>query len=338
MNIMFLHISGSCQSHTLEILGFLLGAFLLGYLLRYFLGAKHRNRVKELESELGTWKSKYRDFEMQNESLTADLKSCKSNKSMLRLELEACKEQLSSGSTIDNASHKSNINEKIESDISTSTLGFASSGIKSEKGGQALASGFGAMLQDDNLQLVEGIGPKIESVLKDNGIKTWAELSNRTPESISSLLMSINPRYRIHDPSTWPKQAQYAHEGKWPELIEYQKFLGGGKEGQNINSNTSKVETMHLKAIGLKAFSPDDLKVVEGIGPKIEQLLKNAGIQTHRELAESSVERIQAVLEAAGDRFKLADPGTWPKQARLAADEQWEELKKYQDHLQGGKE
>ncbi len=83
---------------------------------------------------------------------------------------------------------------------------------------------------------------------------------------------------------------------------------------------------------------PDDLKVIEGIGPKIEQLLHEAGILTYKDLASAKVETLEAVLEKAGPRFRLADPATWPKQAALAAEGRWDDLKKLQDSLKGGRE
>ncbi len=82
----------------------------------------------------------------------------------------------------------------------------------------------------------------------------------------------------------------------------------------------------------------DDLQKIEGIGPKIEKLLHNAGIRTFKTLAATSAERLKGILNAAGKRFRLADPTTWPRQAKMAAEERWDELKDYQDALQGGRE
>jgi predicted flap endonuclease-1-like 5' DNA nuclease len=82
---------------------------------------------------------------------------------------------------------------------------------------------------------------------------------------------------------------------------------------------------------------PDDLKRLEGIGPKISQLLKDQGIVTFGQLADTSVDRLEAILGAAGPRFRLADPATWPEQARLAADGAWDELQALQDRLIGGR-
>lgn len=68
------------------------------------------------------------------------------------------------------------------------------------------------------------------------------------------------------------------------------------------------------------AVSPDNLKRIRGIGPKIETLLKENGIVTFAQLAETEVSRLEALLVEAG-WAKLADPTTWPEQARRLAEE-----------------
>lgn len=87
-----------------------------------------------------------------------------------------------------------------------------------------------------------------------------------------------------------------------------------------------------------KKIKQDDLKVVEGIGPKIAGLLNDASINTWADLANAEVDKLQAILDEAGSRYRMHDPGTWSKQAQLCVDEKWAELEEYQDHLKGGKE
>jgi predicted flap endonuclease-1-like 5' DNA nuclease len=82
---------------------------------------------------------------------------------------------------------------------------------------------------------------------------------------------------------------------------------------------------------------PDDLKVVEGIGPKIEQLLNKEGILTFAQLATTAPERIKEILIAGGSRFQMHDPTTWPAQSALARDGKWDELKVWQDALNKGR-
>ncbi len=86
-----------------------------------------------------------------------------------------------------------------------------------------------------------------------------------------------------------------------------------------------------------KKVKPDDLKIIEGVGPKIAELLIKAGIKTWKALSETSVARLKEILDAAGPSYQIHDPGTWPNQAGLAASGQWDALKKLQDELDGGK-
>jgi len=88
----------------------------------------------------------------------------------------------------------------------------------------------------------------------------------------------------------------------------------------------------------LAPAAPDDLELVEGIGPKIAAVLAGAGISTFAQLAGTEVERIRQILQEANPNLlRLADPSTWPQQARFAAEGAWEELKKLQGELKSGR-
>ena len=82
---------------------------------------------------------------------------------------------------------------------------------------------------------------------------------------------------------------------------------------------------------------PDDLKKIEGLGPKIAEILAASGIITYSDLASAKVDSLRSTLEAAGNRYKSHDPTTWPAQAKMAADGKWDELKVWQDELDGGR-
>jgi predicted flap endonuclease-1-like 5' DNA nuclease len=83
--------------------------------------------------------------------------------------------------------------------------------------------------------------------------------------------------------------------------------------------------------------SNDDLKLVEGIGPKIEELLNNAGISTFVKLSETPANEVKDILNAAGKRYQMHDPSTWAKQAKMASEGKMAELKIWQSELKGGK-
>jgi NADH-quinone oxidoreductase subunit I len=88
-----------------------------------------------------------------------------------------------------------------------------------------------------------------------------------------------------------------------------------------------------------KAVKPDDLKRIEGIGPKISGILQAAGINTFAQLADTEVDRIKQILEEADPKLlRLAHPDTWPQQARVATSGEPDALKRYQEKLKGGRE
>ena len=96
------------------------------------------------------------------------------------------------------------------------------------------------------------------------------------------------------------------------------------------------IDLAAAKAAGFALKNANDLTVVEGIGPKINELFNNAGIKTFAQLAATSVPQMRKVLDDGGSRFRIANPSTWAQQSALAAANKWTELKKLQDALSGG--
>jgi large subunit ribosomal protein L21 len=86
-----------------------------------------------------------------------------------------------------------------------------------------------------------------------------------------------------------------------------------------------------------KASKGDDLKLIEGIGPKASEALVAAGIDTFAKLAAASAASVKEILEASTSKLSHLDPTTWAQQSQLAADGKMDELKKLQDELNGGK-
>lgn len=106
----------------------------------------------------------------------------------------------------------------------------------------------------------------------------------------------------------------------------------------NIPNAIIAFNANEAKAVFGKKIKEDDLKIVEGIGPKIEELFKTSGILTWKRLSETSVDRCNKILDKAGERYRIHDPGTWPRQAQLAYEGKWQELKSWQERLDKGKE
>jgi large subunit ribosomal protein L27 len=102
-------------------------------------------------------------------------------------------------------------------------------------------------------------------------------------------------------------------------------------------ASTSGFDAKAASAAYGKKVNLDDLKIVEGIGPKIEEIFNTAGIKTWNDLATTSVEKLKELLAEAGSRYAMHDPSTWGQQAALAHAGKFAELKDLQDKLDGGK-
>ena len=96
------------------------------------------------------------------------------------------------------------------------------------------------------------------------------------------------------------------------------------------------IDLAAAKKAGFAIKNANDLTVVEGIGPKINELFNNAGIKTFVQLAAATVPQMRKILDDGGSRFRIANPSTWAQQAALAADNKWDALKKLQDALSAG--
>jgi len=359
------------------LIGWLLSS-LLGLLLGWLIWGRLRSRITELEESNRKLISSNKSLGAELESAQADSASHKSDVSMLNgrvrekevearelaSSLAACEERnrnlLASGSMASPSEEVqgiADINDEPELEIVDEAteepipepeiiddVVEEPAPVEPPPSPEPLAAvsasrpNLYAALKNDDLQIVEGIGPKMNEVLTNAGIKNWSVLAAKSTADLRAILDSVNQkRYRIIDPSPWPTQARLADEGKWDELIAMQKGLSSGRKAGAKGETDSKVEKLLIKLGVLKRWKQDDLTAVEGVGPKISGLLKEAGIDTWRKLANAEASKIQDILDAAGKRYKLADPSTWPKQAEMAADGRWDDLSEYQDFLQGGK-
>lgn len=101
-----------------------------------------------------------------------------------------------------------------------------------------------------------------------------------------------------------------------------------GEKKESAKKQTPKAET---------SSKSDDLTIIEGVGTKVQELLNENGIQSFKDLSKKSAEEIKAILEPKGGVYAGMDPGTWPKQAEMAAEGKMDELKTWQDELNAGK-
>lgn len=163
-------------------------------------------------------------------------------------------------------------------------------------------------LEKDDLTLINGVGPFLEKKLNQAGVFTYLQISNWDKVTIEQVTRKI---------------------GFFPGRIEQDNWVGQAARLLQMkaeNPQAFKKEEAHPS-------NPKDLKIIAGIGPKTEALLKNNGVRNWVELASTDVERLRAILRDAGAPFDTLNPSTWPEQARLASNGEWERFEDYQGYL-----
>ena len=107
-----------------------------------------------------------------------------------------------------------------------------------------------------------------------------------------------------------------------------------------VASKSEKLENDDLPDIEIaqtneSETSDDDLEIIEGIGPKIAQILKNSGIATFKQLANTDTQELRSILRKAN--LSISDPSSWPEQAKLASKGDLDSLQALQKNLKGGR-
>jgi large subunit ribosomal protein L21 len=153
-------------------------------------------------------------------------------------------------------------------------------------------------------------------------------------------------------------EAKVLQHLKGDKLIVFKKKRRKGYKKRNGHRQyLTQIQIESINASGAKKVAPkaekvaeakpaaatkaskkgDDLKIIEGIGPKAAEALVVAGIDTFAKLAKAEAAAVKEILEASTSKLSHLDPTTWAQQAQLAADGKMDELKKLQDELNGGK-
>jgi len=118
------------------------------------------------------------------------------------------------------------------------------------------------------------------------------------------------------------------------------RMIGKGSEVATVAAAPLRasdgVDYAAARAAGFLVSGPDNLEIIEGIGPKIAHLLRSNGVGSFTKLAAMGIANLQAILDKGGARFSVANPQTWAEQAALAAANRWADLRALQDQLDAG--
>lgn len=156
--------------------------------------------------------------------------------------------------------------------------------------------------------------------------------SSKIEHSLASTLQSELDACKKHTKSLTTRISSLENDLAEKKIKPKKQAVSTNKKPTNL------FDAVLAKTVFGKKIKENDLKIVEGIGPKIEGLFNAAGITTWKDLAEAPIEKLQAILDGGGENYAIHNPSTWGKQALLAYEGKWEELKSWKAGLRGGKE
>ena len=184
-----------------------------------------RKRGDELESDLNKCRAKYKDLERRFSSLQGKYNDLESENIILKSK----KDESNDVQKIADIKETKPV-EKIIVPPAPKPPVTEAAGIVAGTAG----SGKWAKLKTDNLQIIEGIGPKMNEVLNENGIKDWSVLAASSLEELKAILAKYGDKYKIIDPSDWAKQASYAANKDWEGLMKHQSDDGSPSKARNL--------------------------------------------------------------------------------------------------------
>ncbi|MDP8100356.1 hypothetical protein [Phocoenobacter atlanticus] len=217
---------------------------ILSALLGYLIG---RNKHTDCNKKIA-------ELSEKNDELSKQLKNCKEDLEKSKQELVRTKSQLNSNNQA-NFSAESSFSEKKDKEnvtgffartVAAGTSVFEATKTKAEEkisdisskinneekesvSNQEAQTIFGRVIEQDDLTIIEGIGPRAVEFFGEEGITTWKQISEMTPEACKKILVKAGGRFAKQDPTTWPEQAKLAVNGEWKKLFDWQEILDAGE-------------------------------------------------------------------------------------------------------------
>lgn len=334
------------EDHTFEIVIMLLGAFALGLWLGWILWNRYQQMAETLRVENESLTSSFAAMKTENETLKgkynaadSQVKYLESQHAQMLVEQEASNNSLAALQK--DLAHERYRTNQLEAELSVALA----------KSPEAAAVPMEIETSDADV-FVEDLA---EPVLVEPELPTLKQEHEAEILDFEGIESFSEPEFgSIEEPVLEITNHQVVEEtpielGLSDDLVEPANEVE--LESTHVEETTEAVNEASHDLPEMETTAPalatqdlvaatdqkDDLKIVEGIGPKIEELLFQHHIYTFRQLSATPVNRIKEILTSAGSRYAMHDPGTWPAQPLLAANGEWENLKAYQGFLNAGK-
>ncbi|MFN4081582.1 MAG: hypothetical protein ACK4NS_11835 [Saprospiraceae bacterium] len=307
-------------THTFEILIMLLGAFLLGLWLGWLLWSKYKKEAERLLLETQSLESANQILKEENDRFKQRLK----DEEAQRLSLLNQRDEMAGSRQLLEAKHRAAMESLMEAEekirrLETELALAATKSTTPDVSAVQIAPLSAYEEEPPYAGADTSQAPVMETIEFDSGGENFAQEEFVVTDDM------LNEASEEEDmpPAISEKSADLPPATAESPVVD----------AADINPELIEIEVVAPPF----AAKRDDLKKIEGIGPKISELLNQYGIYTFEQLAKTEVRRLKEILSAAGPQLAMHDPGTWPSQANLAANGEWKNLEFFQEMLKGGK-
>lgn len=301
--------SGACAYAVWEVLLMLVGTLLLGLLLGYLIWGWTRRKLREVEAHRDVLKAAKSDLRKQLEELTATSGQQQEELDAINEVNSSQRRQLSS-LTVTNRNLKKQFDELTE----------AAQESKSDRDkSESTLTSYNEKISDLEKQLTDSQAQNADLKTRVKKLRKGKEKARGTDSESLERIQS-------------DKKTTQAS----PESIRYPDPFATDAQTEKEPAPEPEILLAASEIFG-KDILNNDLALVEGIGPKIAEVLRNGGITSWEKLSNTTRHILRVILDEAGPKFHGHKPKTWPRQARMAANGEWKKLKAYQDILNAGK-
>lgn len=179
--------------------------------------------------------------------------------------------------------------------------------------------------ESDDLRLIGSIDTPLQNQLNVMGINTFEGLAAADGETLAQMVVEAGFPDLAHEAEGWPHLARFAADGNVQAYRVYSDVLAKGR-------------SMTPEAMVAMARQPDDLSILEGVGPKIQDALNAAGITTFTQVATLTPEELEHIVKVEAGVRMVGSADTWPKQARYVVEGDLRGFQEYLKQLIGGRE
>lgn len=317
--ILFDFTNGAFAQHALEILAMLLGAFAIGIWLGWAIWAKYKFQIDQKE--------------LDNQSNLATVNA-------LREEVRTVREKMAASDAESTALTERNntlSRENLMLDQERQSLETKLAELYAEKrktDTELLLSGRSMPLASAAESIPLELPDLYKTAVEEAPVNESASADPDEAQSLKTEEVQEMPLPHLGNESHAPTKTVFLEETDMV-VMDTVSEVPSEKESLLFVAPADTAEPIPVTAPAPEEH--DDLTVIEGIGTKIQMLLNQYGIRTYKHLSETEVTRLSEILATAGPQLAMHNPGTWPSQAKLAADGQWDTLTSIQGFLKGGK-